>query len=52
MLGQEMAVLVDQNQVLGWYSVNFNAADLPSAAYIYKLQAGESVTTKKMILMK
>ena len=51
-LGQEVAVLVNQLQSTGQYSVEFNAANLPSGVYIYKLQAGEFSATQKMILAK
>ncbi len=51
-LGQEVAQLVNQNQSLGKYSVKFNAANLPSGVYIYKLQAGEFSDVKQMLLTK
>ena len=51
-LGQEVAELVNQHQSSGKYSVKFNANNLPSGVYIYKLQAGEFSSTKKMLLTK
>ncbi len=51
-LGQKVAKLVDQQQVIGKYTVNFDAANLPSGLYIYKLQAGEFSFVKKMMLTK
>ncbi|WP_304131172.1 T9SS type A sorting domain-containing protein [Ignavibacterium album] len=57
-LGNEVATLVDEYKDAGSYEVEFNAVEtrrgvsLPSGVYFYKLQAGEFVETKKMILMK
>lgn len=50
-LGQEIAMLVNQQKVAGYYQVQWNA-NVPSGIYFYRLQAGEFVETKKMILMK
>ena len=51
-LGEVVAELVNTNQPAGSYEVNFNASELSSAIYFYKLQAGTFVETKKMILMR
>ena len=51
-LGQEVAELVNQHQSVGKYSVKFNASNLPSGVYIYKLQANEFSAVKKMLLTK
>ena len=51
-LGTEIETLVNEVQSAGEYSVNFNAKNLVSGVYIYKLIAGEFVETKKMILVK
>jgi len=51
-LGQKVATLVNKAQAPGNYSVQFNASNLPSGVYFYKLQAGNFTSTKKMILMK
>ena len=51
-LGEEVAVLVNENKAAGNYEVEFDAANLPSGIYFYKLQAGEYINTKKMILLK
>ena len=51
-LGQEVSRLINKHQTSGKYSVQFNASNLPSGVYIYKLQAGEFSSTKKMILTK
>ena len=51
-LGREVAVLVEEHQKAGRYSVAFNAEGLPSGVYLYRIQAGEFVETKKLILLK
>ncbi|MBK8552633.1 MAG: T9SS type A sorting domain-containing protein [Ignavibacteria bacterium] len=51
-LGREVASLVNENQNAGSYSVNFNGANLSSGMYFYKLESGEFVETKKMLLIK
>ena len=51
-IGREIAVLVNENQSPGTYKVDFDAAQLSSGVYFYKLKAGNNVVTKKMILMK
>jgi len=52
MLGREVATLVNENLSAGSYSYNFDASNLTSGVYLYKLQAGKYSETKKMILMK
>ncbi len=51
-LGREVATLVDEYREAGNYEIEFNASNLPSGVYIYKLKAGEFVQNKKMILTK
>ena len=51
-LGQEITTLVNEEKSAGNYEVNFNASNLPSGVYIYKMKAGEYVQTRKMILLK
>ena len=52
MLGKEIAVLVNESKVAGIYEVNFDASGLSSGVYFYKLEAGNFVKTKKMILLR
>jgi photosystem II stability/assembly factor-like uncharacterized protein len=52
LLGEEVAILVNEEKVAGYYTVEFNAAALPSGVYFYQLKAGEYVQTKKMLLLK
>ena len=51
-LGKEIATLVNEEKATGKYAVNFNAGSLASGIYFYKLQAGDFVQTRKMILLK
>jgi hypothetical protein len=51
-LGNEVATLVNEEKTPGKYVVEFNATNLPSGIYFYKLQAGSFIETKKMILLK
>ena len=51
-LGREVAVLVEGYQAAGGYDVTFEAGDLPSGLYLYRLEAGGEVHTRTMTLMK
>ena len=51
-LGREVASLVNEEKPSGSYEINFNAAQLSSGIYFYKMQAGSFVQIKKMILLK
>ena len=51
-LGNEVAVLINEQKTSGIYKVTFNASNLPSGVYFYTLQTGSFVSTKKMILLK
>jgi hypothetical protein len=51
-LGKEVAVLVNQKQSAGNYEVKFDGTKLASGVYFYKLQAGDFISIKKLILMK
>jgi hypothetical protein len=51
-LGREVATLVDESRIVGRYDTEFEASSLPSGVYIYRLQAGEYVESKKMLLLK
>jgi photosystem II stability/assembly factor-like uncharacterized protein len=51
-LGNELATLVNEYREAGIYEINFDASNLPSGVYIYKLQVGEFIATRKMTLVK
>lgn len=50
--GKEIAVLVNKNMVIGEYEYQWNAANLPSGIYFYKLETENFSQSKKMILIK
>ncbi|NWF90547.1 MAG: T9SS type A sorting domain-containing protein [Ignavibacteriaceae bacterium] len=52
LLGQEVKTLINRNMEAGSHSVSFNASDLQSGIYIYKLTSAGSTLTKKMMLVK
>ena len=51
-VGEEVAELVNRTMDAGSYSVEFDAASLPSGVYFYELRTGDIVITKKMLLLK
>jgi hypothetical protein len=52
LLGRVVEILVDERQNAGIHSVNFDAGNLPSGVYFYRLQAGAYRETKKLLLIK
>ncbi|MBV6480183.1 MAG: hypothetical protein HGGPFJEG_03035 [Ignavibacteria bacterium] len=50
--GKEVETLVNENLSPGSYEYNFNAVNLPSGVYFYKLKSGNYVNTKLMVLIK
>ncbi len=51
-LGNEVAILVNEVQSSGNYEVEFNAENLSSGIYFYELKAGSFILTKKMLLLQ
>jgi hypothetical protein len=51
-LGNLVKTLVNQYQAKGRYDINFNADNLASGVYLYRLQSGNFISTKKMLLLK
>ena len=51
-IGQEVAVLKNEMLNPGIYKVKFNAANLSSGLYLYKIQSGDFIETKKMNFIK
>ena len=51
-LGSEAATLVNEQKEAGYYEVNWDASNLASGVYIYRLQAGSFISTKKMMLLR
>ncbi|MGH2574695.1 MAG: M14 family zinc carboxypeptidase [Ignavibacteria bacterium] len=52
MLGREAAVLVNSKMDAGYHDVTFDGTNFASGLYFYKIEAGEFIETKKMILVK
>ena len=52
MIGQEVASLVNTTMAQGHHTVSFNAANLPSGLYIYRMETPGFSASKKMLLMK
>ena len=59
LLGREVAILVNEDKPAGTFEIEFNSANsryasspIPSGIYFYKLQAGDFIQTRKMILIK
>ena len=51
-LGREIETLVNEEKNVGYYEVNFDANRLASGIYIYKMQAGNFISSKKFILLR
>ena len=51
-LGREMVTLVNEAKEPGYYKIKFNAADLASGVYFYRMTAGDFVAVKKFVVMK
>jgi len=52
LLGREVATLVDEELPAGNYKREWHAQDMASGVYLYRLQAGEFVGTKKLLLLR
>ena len=51
-LGSEVATLVNEEMDAGLYENDFNAAGLSSGVYLFRMEAGKFINTKKMILLR
>ncbi len=51
-LGQLVRVIKDSNQSAGWHNITFEASDLSTGVYFYRLNAGNYIKTQKMTLIK
>ncbi len=52
MLGEEVSTIVSNEQKAGRYEVNFNASQLSSGVYIYRIEASNFTASKKLMLLK
>jgi hypothetical protein len=51
-LGNEVITLINEEKAAGVYEIEFDATEIPSGVYFYRLQAGAFTETKKLILLK
>ena len=51
-MGQEIATVVDRVAEPGSHAIEFDARELPSGIYLYRLQAGSFVETRRMLLIR
>lgn len=51
-LGRRVALLIDEPKNAGYHEVSFDASNLSSGVYLYRLKAGDIVRTEKMMLIK
>ena len=51
-IGQRVAVLADGMMEAGYHEIAFNVLDLASGVYLYRLQTGEYVATRRLLLLR
>lgn len=51
-LGKEIGILVNENLNAGTYKVDFDASQMPSGVYFYRIQTTDFTESKKMVLLK
>jgi Fibronectin type III domain. len=52
LLGREVQTLINKELEAGYHEIYFDATNFPSGVYFYRIQSGNFIQTKKMILMK
>jgi hypothetical protein len=52
LLGRKVATLVNENKKAGYYNINYNAENISSGVYFYRLETNNFIDTKKMILLR
>jgi len=51
-LGEEIKVLLNEEKEAGYHSIDFDASDLPSGVYVCRIQSGDFIDTKKLLLLR
>ncbi|UCC78698.1 MAG: T9SS type A sorting domain-containing protein, partial [Candidatus Zixiibacteriota bacterium] len=52
LLGRRVEVIIDEYMQAGVHTVTFDASKLSSSVYLYRLEAGDVIDTKRMVLLK
>ena len=52
LLGSEISQLINEEKETGRYELDFNAVDLSSGVYFYKIEVGDFSEIKKMVLLR
>lgn len=52
LLGRELKTLIDQNLDAGYHEISIDASNFQSGVYFYRIQSGDFIQTKKMVLIK
>ena len=52
LLGQEVVKLVDGEQPAGFHTVEWDASEMSNGMYLYRLEVGQFVKTRRMLLLK
>ena len=52
LLGRRIEVLIDEYREAGIHTITFEASGLSSGVYFYRLQAGDAVEIRRMVLLK
>jgi len=52
LLGEEVATLIAEQRTAGIHKFNWDARGLASGVYLYRLEAGDFVQVKKLVLMR
>ena len=51
-LGELVSTLVNEQKRPGYYEYKFDASNLASGVYLYRIKAGNFIETKKMVLLR
>jgi hypothetical protein len=51
-LGQEVETIINEDQMAGYKSVEWNASNVTSGVYFYRIHAGDFVASKKLLFLK
>jgi hypothetical protein len=52
LIGREVATIISEEMLAGNYTRQWNAANMSSGVYFYRLQAGTYIATKKLVLLR